>query len=529
MMRFVRLHVLALAPLAVSGLTVTAHADQAAGTPASSTGRQQSGDTQGAAAQANKNLQATANQDTSIPPGGVLTPAQRQYGLPRNPLTGPPPTVDISKPLTLNDLLAIALSRQNSIAIAQASADAAKARLAQAKSAYYPQVVPTFSYSNALSPIGSFNSAAAAAGGVTASPYTVTQTDLIAASWTIFDMGLREANVGANRTSLYAAEYTVGDQRQAVIFNVTQAYFNVLRDGELIRVQQENVQAAQTTLDSIKAQVQVGNAAQSDTLQAEANLANAQVTLIQAQSNYRVDQATLKNAIGVSTPNQLALSESKVPAPASEPDVTPMQQYFQTAFDNRLDIRSQQEAVYAQGYQVRLAKINAGVTATATISEGYQFDPIEGEQRQFLVNISYPLFDGGATRSIVHQNEALLDLQRRTLDQVQQTVELSVEQAYQTRETARQSVVAAQAAVRAGDVNYQAELEKQKEGLVNVLDVLNAEVQRVTAEVSLVQATYDYYIAQAQLERALGTNDPAYSVVLPQRGRPDKGQKRAAH
>jgi hypothetical protein len=90
-----------------------------------------------------------------------------------------------------------------------------------------------------------------------------------------------------------------------------------------------------------------------------------------------------------------------------------------------------------------------------------------------------------------------------------------VEQAYLTREQTRRSIAAAQTAVQAGEINYNAALERQRNGLINILDVLNAQVQLVNAQVSLVNSIYDFYIAEARLRRSVGANDPIYTPRVP--------------
>src|SRR6185312_9644998 len=135
------------------------------------------------------------------------------------------------------------------------------------------------------------------------------------------------------------------------------------------------------------------------------------------------------------------LADTTVPTPNPNPDPRTVDDYVRIAFANRLDIKAEQERVYALGYNVRLAQINSGLSAEANITEGYQVDPTAGEERQFNVTISYPLFDAGNTRAIVRENKANLEAEKRTLDQLEQLVHLNIEQAYLIRELARQSVL----------------------------------------------------------------------------------------
>ena len=449
---------------------------------------------------------------TLAPKTPAQNPAQERYGAPRNPIVVGPEDLDFTKTLSLDRAVRIGLQRQNSIGISQQNVEAANARLTQARSFYYPQLTPTLNYNASVTPTQSstFNGQT-----FSSSPNSESLGNKASASFTILDTGQRDANVGNTRRSAFAAAFGLGDERQSVILNVTQDYYNLVRYKELVRVQEQNVAQADLSLKIIEKQIEVGTAAKSDRLQSVSNLANARVSLLSAQSDYAVGEANLKNAMGVVTSQPLTLSDTRLPAPDATPDKLTVDDYARAAYANRLDIKQQQERVNAQGYNVRLAFINAGLTVAATINEGYDLNPVAGENRVFSVSISYPLFDGGYTRAGIKDAKAILEQERRTLDQLQQTARLQVDQALQIREVARQRVAAAQDAVAAGELNYQAATAKQQNGLINVLEVINAQVQLTTAQVQSVQAIYDYYIADAMLQRDIGLNDPQYSPRIP--------------
>ncbi len=445
-------------------------------------------------------------------PADNLTPAQVKYGLPRTPVVGGPVDTDLTKPLSLQRAIRIGLFRQNSIAIAQTQAEVAQNRLIQSRSSYFPQITPTFQFQTNLSPGGSFTFQGQRFGG---SGTSETRTEIIAARQLIFDSGKREANVGSARRNLFASEYGLGNSRQDVVLSVTSGYFNLLRDRELVKVEDESVKRADETAKAIQAQFEAGTAARSDTLQAQADLANARVALISAQSDYQIQEASLKNAMGVVSIVPLVLDDAPIPAPNTVPDPVPLERYIQSAYLNRLDVKQQQEQVYSQGYSVRLARINAGLSLEADVTEGYQLDPTSGEERTFTVSATYPLFDAGNTRAMVRENQALWEAAKRNLDQLEQNVRLSVDQSFTAREVAKQRMLAANLAVTAANENYKAAFAKNREGLINILELINAEVLLINAQVQQVQATYDYHIADAQLLRDTGLNDPIYLPRVP--------------
>ncbi len=439
---------------------------------------------------------------------GAPSPAQVRYGFPQTPTQGAAKSYDLTKPITLNEAVAIALLRQNSIAIAKAGTDASRAQVVQARAPYFPQITPGYTYTSSVQPI----SGAGAVGG-TFSGENV--TDQITLRQTIWDGGKREANLQQARNSLDASQFNLGNTRQSVILAVTQDYFTLLRDQKLIQVQQVSVDQAKQTLDSINEQVAVGNAAKTAPYQAESDYANAQVALIQAQNVAEVDDATLKNAMGVSTSQPLILAPPNLAPVIPTPDPRGLESYVQQAFQNRLDLKQQQSLINAQTDALRVARLQAGIGISASVDEGYQFQPTSGEQRAFVVSFTYPLFDGGSSKAAVRAAEAQLAIQERTLDQLEQNARLAVEQDYLTRELSRQQVDAANKAALAGEQNWKAAEGELKFGVINILDSINARLQLVTAQVNQVNALYNFYIANARLLRDIGSNDPEFASTMP--------------
>ncbi len=440
------------------------------------------------------------------------TPSQKLYGLPVNPIIGGAVDTDLSKPLTLDRAVKIGLALQNTIAIAKSQADGSRARLTQSLSSYFPQVKPSIQYNSNLQPGGVINF-----GGtlIKSGANSETFSTGINATINIWDTGQREATVGSSRHSLYSAEYGVANQRQAVVFSVTQSYYNLERARALVKVQADSVTRAKTNLELISENAKQGTAAKSDTLQAEADYANAQVSYLSAQNDYNIAQATLKNAIGVVTSEPLNIPDEALSPPSLQGDSKNIEDYIKVAYTTRYDIKEQQEVIRSQDYQLKSAKISSGLTVNANVTEGYQLDPNTGQNRTFTVAFSYPLFDGGSTKAAVDQSRATLEQARRTLDQLEQGVRLNVEQSWLVRELARRRVDASNTAQRAADLNFQVAQEKQKQGLVNILELITAQVQLTNAQSSYVQALYDFYIADASLLRNVGVNDPQYKPNVP--------------
>lgn len=412
-------------------------------------------------------------------------------------------SVQVPQPLTLKDAIRIALQKHPSVAIAKNQLEQARARRQQAEARYFPTISPSATYVNQQT------RTALPGFGTRVGSIDETRTD-ISLRQTIFDSGQREISAAQARRSVESAEQAYRDAVQQKVLSVTTAYYELLRRMALQKVAEANVQRAQQTVDVVKAQVEVGVAAQKDVLQAEAELANAQVSLIQSRNQVRLAEASLRNELGIGQDVPLQVAEVGDREAEQLPPLGSLEAYLQEAFAQRPDYQRQRISSEIQRLSLRLAQIQSGIQIQSDFVYGRRIDPDPGDTRSFTISASYPLFDGGAARAAVRESRAGYDSALQQIEQLKLTVRLDVEQAYLTRAEAQERLNAARKALEAAQVNYQAALESRKEGVSSLIEVINAQVALVNAETNYVQAIYDLLVADARLQRAVG-KDYAFS------------------
>jgi len=405
--------------------------------------------------------------------------------------------------LTLEEAVKLALDKQPQVQIAHSQTAVSRAQLVQTASSYYPRLTPSVDYTSSRT---SYRIS-----GLTSTTVRERSEASIGLSQLLFDMGKREASVSAARSTVAASDYGLQSTRQTIVLNVTTAYYELLRRRELLRVEQASVDRAKTTYDATKAFAEEGTVRQIDVLQAEADYRNAVVQLGIATNNVRLGEASLRNAIGLSTNETVTASDVTPAWPDEKPDPQPVTAYVTKAFDTRPDIKQSLAQVDAYRAAARIARINARPAVEANLTAGYRFDPDPGPDDMLVASLSFPLFDGGASRAKIRSADENVKQALQDLELSKQDIHLSVEDAYLSREEARQRVAAARTAVDAAKANYEAASAGYKEGVQTVVDVITAQAQLVTAETNLVQSLYDYHTSDARLQRAIGDNDPYWT------------------
>jgi outer membrane protein TolC len=125
----------------------------------------------------------------------------------------------------------------------------------------------------------------------------------------------------------------------------------------------------------------------------------------------------------------------------------------------------------------------------------------------FGLTASLPLFDAGLRRADRRTAEAdrrhrEADYEKTALDMAQQ-----VTAALLSLGAAEQNVATAQAGARAAEAEYGAALQRYQAGRGILVEALDALAARTHAQTDVIQALYDYTVAQDQLRRAVGQTE----------------------
>jgi outer membrane protein len=441
----------------------------------------------------------------------------------------PPAPTTLPSPLTLQSAVTIALRQQPQLYIARDQITQASGQKLQAQSQYYPTLTPRYQFqSRRQTFLGVSNSTYSTPTSTSPLPIvtttTINQTALVqggglsvSLNQNLFDGGAREAANSQARRAVDAADFGSLNTRQATILTVTQDYYQILLAQDLVKVAQAQVVRYQQAVELAQAQIAAGTLAAKNVYQAQSDLANAQVTLLQNQNQRQLASAALKNALGVATnapvdPAPISADDQLPPLPLPGPVLT-LDAALTTAYAYRPDLRQQSAIVESQNAALQLARRQAGLTVRGDYALTYQATNdlgARGTDSQISLTGSYPLFDAGNVRGAVRIGLAQRDQARNQLELIRQQIRLDVESAVGTRATNYQEAQLAQAAITAAQVNFDAAVAARREGIGTVLDITIAQATLTQSQNQYVTAIYNFYTADAQLQRALGQNDVGF-------------------
>ncbi|HET6464206.1 MAG TPA: TolC family protein [Nitrospiria bacterium] len=413
--------------------------------------------------------------------------------------------------LALHEAVEIALSHHPSLLAARGALQAQQALVDVARSNFFPQLSLGSSYQRATANVNSSGNSAAlgntslrgsSSGSLNESfnNYSATLT----LQQRIFDFGKVGADVEAARENMQGSSWSEEASRQTVTVNVKVAYFGLLQARRLVQVQDETVQQFEQHLKQAEGFFQAGTRTRYDVTTAEVNLTNAQLNLINAQNAETVARVTLANTMGVP---ERPIGELEDLLSFQKFEISE-DQAIQEALANRPELLSLSAQRQAAEASVRSAQRNyfPVLSGVADYSYGGEDFPLV-RNWDAGVSLTFSIFSGYLMQSQIAQARANQVVIGANEEAFRQNIILEVHQAFSNLTEAEKRVQTSEIVVRQAEENLDLANGRFQAGVGTTVEQTDAQVLLTNAKTSQVQALYDYRVAEAQLQKAMGRKE----------------------
>ncbi len=418
-----------------------------------------------------------------------------------------------ARPLSLEQAVQLALRQHPSLQRTEAQVGAAAARARQARAGMLPTVTLQGTATDgplgapAFGPLGSpanFGAPALSVQGLAGDPVKKQFGGGLNITQTLVDFGRTQYLVAARQSLLHAAEEDAETQKAVVLFNVRQAYLNVLRAQQIAGIQQENVRQRQTTVKQAQAFFEGHLKAGVDLQAAQANAAEANVGLIAAQNEVRYAFAALNNAMGVTAMTAYQLDPAAAAA-AGRPST--LDEATSRAVAQRPELKSALLQRRAADQTIRgvRSELLPRLDAVASLGAVNPSGVIQNSKNYAVgVAISVPLYTGGLVENRIaeerQRRDAVIAQERETTE----TVKLQVARAWLDVRTREEQLKAVQEQATAANTSLQLTSERYRLQLNSIVELTDSEAAAFRAKAALANAQFDLQQTQALLDWATG-------------------------
>ena len=324
-------------------------------------------------------------------------------------------------------------------------------------------------------------------------------------NYTVFDFGARAGRIADARAEVLAANFVFNDTHRRVIFQVEQAYYQLLNASGQEDAARASLSNAQAVQQSAEERLKNGLATLPDVLEARSATAQAEYELQAVLGAAEIAQGNLATALGTSPTEAIHVETLKErPTPNSVGDSVELA--INRAFAQRPDLMRLVAEIRSSNATVREARaasypsLSVNVNPVAQSLYGLQqtlpWGHTAGLTGGLSLTLSWTVFDGGARKNNVVQAEANVRAAEAQANAARDEIANQVWAAYSNLNTAFRQRQAATALLEAASQSYDSALESYNYGLRNFLDV-------TAAQRTLAQARSTDVVARTQVLTAL--------------------------
>lgn len=437
--------------------------------------------------------------------------------------------------LSLGDAVAVAMRQGDEVGIAAAQVDLADAVYGGARANLLPQLRLSTSYLHVYE-----SARGQAVGSQFNQPNSYTGN--LNLSQTVFQGGRLLSSARAADRLRQAARFDDREQRSLITLQVERSYLQVLFTGRIVELQDRNLALAGSRLTQVEQFERAGRAARYDVLRSRVERANIEPLAIQARNDRELALLDLKRLLNVPVEQPIALV-TRIDSASAAGLIAAVADSLSEV--DRASVRSAELTVAARRLGVSVARADYFPTVSVFVQSGYQAFPALGQgfpringalttnacpvgsaagrvcqnggwfsDRQLGLNLSMPVFDGLRVHSNVDLAQAQLRLAELQLRQQREAVSVDVARARAELRRASAVFAARQQNSQEADEAFRLATLRFARGLSTQLEVSDAQVALLTAQSTEARATYDLFLASADLARAHGRPIPILTSAL---------------
>jgi outer membrane protein len=404
---------------------------------------------------------------------------------------------------TLEETLAVAYTNNPDLRAARANLRVVDEGVPQAKAGWRPTVTSTISAGGTY--VDSQTSTSSSNRGSFPRTLSLTMTQ------PVYRGGRTKAAVRRATSDVQAERARMFTTEQGILLNAATAYVDTIRDESVLKLQINNLARLQKQLEATRDRFAVGEVTRTDVAQAESRVARAQADRTQAEGNLVSSRVVFERIAGI-VPGALTQPRMAVGLPES------LEESVEYATGNNFSLvtaKFEELSAIERVTEVQgelLPTVN--IVGLASHSQDSGGSSNESTSLTLEAQINIPLYQAGSVSARVRAAKEEANRRRILVESSRRAVVDNSARTYEAWTTAVARATSLSAEVDSAQIALEGVEQEATVGARTVLDVLDAEQELLDAQVGLVRAERDAFVASYQLLVSLGRLTAA-SLTLP--------------
>lgn len=312
-------------------------------------------------------------------------------------------------------------------------------------------------------------------------------------------------NIALSKLNLKAAIEDLNKAKEDISIQVTSSYLQVLFNEELSKVAHEQVLLSQEMLKQKEAFYKNGKASEAEWREAQARVAQDQLSAVQADNNYRLALLELSQLLELPSPDNFRIVSPEIDEASLLGKLTAPEEIYSEALLNKPAVKAAQYRLEGAARSVRIAQsayypqlsFGAGLSTNYYNVSGRENGNFGSQLRdnfsQYIgLSLSIPIFNRFSTRNRVRSARVQQNTLSWQLEESKKTLYKEIQQAYYNAVGAESQYQSSQTADQAAEASFILMKEKYSNGKANATEYNEARTAWMKAVSDRIQAKYDY-------------------------------------
>ncbi|MDD5292659.1 MAG: TolC family protein, partial [Candidatus Omnitrophica bacterium] len=309
-----------------------------------------------------------------------------------------------------------------------------------------------------------------------------------------------------NEYEVEVSEALLDKAKLDIVSSVEKAFYTLFLTEEFSSLNKGIVDNIKLHLDSLRERYERGLVSESDILNIESSLENAEEAYENSLNQLEASRALLNNLLYLDSDTMIS-ADAELAYDAN--DVV-YEESLAEAIKNRPEIRQYESQIKADKKNIEITKADNRPSIYASwdyYSRSHSATGTNRNQNDYNIagiTFSWPIFDGWLTKAKVEQ--AIVDLKESQImkEKTVKDISLELKNAYLSLKDAVAKIKSVESDIRVYSDNLSTISEKYQRGLSSFVDRDDASLKYDIATFNKKQAIYDYIIAKVDFEKAIG-------------------------
>ncbi len=333
---------------------------------------------------------------------------------------------------------------------------------------------------------------------------------------TVFDGFNNYSKVDLQKENEQSIKIDLDKEMYDIAFRVNTAYFDVLKKEKIVAANEENLKDSRDQLEKINEFLNVGKRTIADVYRQDVQVAQNELAVERSRNELNKSKVDLLRTMNVSVDRDVAIEDESIKSELTEAEINLILEKY-----SNTDLLYNQAVQRRYDYKAGMQQINTSKKAYEIDNKSVYWPSIIGfanyslnaanineltgsRSFNFGLSMNYPIFQGFSLSNKAQSSEIAIKQKQENLRLLEIQIKSEIRKAYFDLETQYKQIDILMRNIKSSEQDKLLSEENYRVGLGILLDVQTASTKLNLLKVDLINAYYDFLLAERQLQYYTG-------------------------